>query len=171
MNTTLIRVINESCCQLPQIIQKVEKIADLIERKGDLNKIYYLIKDTLMSITLHVKDEQGRSYNSQRTQILQYINEHFTDNQMSLSSVADTFHITECYLSSLFKDISGENFSKYIEKLRIQRAYELIQNGFKINEVAQMSGYNSPQVFRRAYRRHYGVAPTRSESSRETTPT
>jgi AraC-like DNA-binding protein len=68
----------------------------------------------------------------------------------------------------LFKDISGENFSKYIEKLRMQRAHELIENGFKITEIAQMAGYNSPQVFRRAYRRHYGVAPGNSDNPNST---
>ncbi|HPJ01325.1 MAG TPA: AraC family transcriptional regulator [Candidatus Limiplasma sp.] len=165
MNTTLIRILNESCCQTPQLIQTGAKITDMIETKGDLQKILYLIKDTIMSITLQIKDEQGKNYINQHTLILQYIDEHYTDNQLSLTSVADTFHITEGYLSSLFKDISGENFSKYIEKLRMERAFELIRNGFKINEVAQMSGYNSPQVFRRAYRRHYGTAPTASAGS------
>ena len=165
MNSTLIRILNESCCQTPQLIQTGTKITDMIETKGDLQKIFYLIKDTIMSITLQIKDEQGKNYINQHTLILQYIDEHYTDNQLSLTSVADTFHITESYLSSLFKDISGENFSKYIEKLRMQRAFELIQNGFMINEVAQMSGYNSPQVFRRAYRRYYGTAPTTSTRS------
>jgi AraC-like DNA-binding protein len=160
LNSTLIRIFNESASHSAQLTQTGAKITHMIEAKEDLPKIYYLLKDTFMSAALLNKDEQGKSYNSQHAQILIYINEHFTDNQLSLTSVADMFHITEGYLSSLFKDISGENFSKYIEKLRMQKAHELIENGFRSGEIAQMVGYNSPQVFRRAYRRHYGVTPT-----------
>ncbi len=160
LNSTLIRIFNESASHSAQLIQTGAKITHMIEAREDQSKIYYLLKDTFMSAALLNKDEQGKSYNTQHAQILIYINEHFTDNQLSLTSVADMFHITEGYLSSLFKDISGENFSKYIEKLRMQKAHELIENGFRINEIAPMAGYNSPQVFRRAYRRHYGVTPT-----------
>jgi AraC-like DNA-binding protein len=164
MNSTLIRILNESDCDRAPFSHTGEKITQMIEAREDLQKVFYLLKDTLMSVTLQNKDEQGKSYYTQHAQILQYINEHFTDNQLSLTSVADMFHITEGYLSSLFKNISGENFSKYIENLRMQKAYELIRNGFKINEIAIMAGYNSPQVFRRAYRRHFGVAPSNSDT-------
>ena len=72
----------------------------------------------------------------------------------------DEFYITEVYLSKLFKEGTGQNFSKYVENLRLEQAKILLSNGVLVNEVAQQVGYNSPQVFRRAWKRHYGTTPT-----------
>lgn len=86
--------------------------------------------------------------------IKKYIQENYKDPQLSLSSVGEEFGITEVYLSKLFKRAAGENFSKYIEGLRMEQAGELIKEGRKAAEVASLVGYNSPQVFRRAWKRY-----------------
>lgn len=160
MNSTLIRIFNEKQKFPSRIITAGSKIASRLENREDLPQIYYLLKEVFKSITLFNKDEHRTSNISQHSQIIQYIDEHYLDPMLSLTSVADVFQITEVYLSQLFKHISGENFSKYVENLRLKKGHELIVNGFKINDVYQMSGYNSPQVFRRAYKRKYGVTPT-----------
>lgn len=92
--------------------------------------------------------------------IKQFINANYKDPQLSLTSVGEEFCITEAYLSKLFKRAAGENFSKYIEGIRMKRAKELIDQNLRITEVALLVGYNSPQVFRRAWKRYYGGAPS-----------
>lgn len=92
--------------------------------------------------------------------IKEYVDTHYVNPNISLVFVADEFHLSEVYLSKLFKQITGENFSKYIEQLRLTRANELLQQHMPIKDVAQAVGYNSPQVFRRAYKRMYGISPS-----------
>ena len=89
-----------------------------------------------------------------------FVDENYNNPQLSLSLTADAFYITEVYLSKLFKEGTGQNFSKYVENLRLEQAKILLGNGVLVNEVAQQVGYNSPQVFRRAWKRHYGTTPT-----------
>ena len=64
------------------------------------------------------------------------------------------------YLSKLFKRATGDNFSKYLEKIRVEKAKKLLKAGEKVSDVAAKVGYNSPQVFRRAYKRYYGCIPS-----------
>ncbi len=162
MNATRLRILNESG-HIPQRIAGAQgKIETGLETKEDLTQTYFLIKETIRAVTLHNKDAQGQDGSTQHAKILRYIDEHYTDPQLSLSRVADVFHITEVYLSHLFKVISGENYSKYVERLRLEHARDLMHRGFKVNEAAQLSGYNSPQVFRRAYKRVVGHAPSDS---------
>lgn len=92
--------------------------------------------------------------------IKDYVDTHYVNPNISLVFVADEFHLSEVYLSKLFKQITGENFSKYIKQLRLSRANELLQQHMPIKDVAQAVGYNSPQVFRRAYKRMYGISPS-----------
>lgn len=89
-----------------------------------------------------------------------FVDENYNNPQLSLSLTADAFYITEVYLSKLFKEGTGQNFSKYVENLRLEQAKLLLSKGVLVNEVAQQVGYNSPQVFRRAWKRHYGTTPT-----------
>ena len=87
--------------------------------------------------------------------IKKYIQDHYSNPQLSLSLVGEEFYITEVYLSKLFKKATGENFSRYVEGIRMKRAKELLDEGHKVSEVVQLVGYNSPQVFRRAWKRYY----------------
>lgn len=92
--------------------------------------------------------------------IKEYINKNYMDAQLSLTSVGEEFFITEVYLSKLFKRATGKNFSKYVEGIRMQHAKELLEQGKKVSEAAELVGYNSPQVFRRAWKRYYGNTPS-----------
>jgi YesN/AraC family two-component response regulator len=93
--------------------------------------------------------------------IIQYIDEHFTNPQISLISVADKFSITEFYLSHLFKEKTGINFSKYLEKLRMEYAQMLLsEKQYKVVDAARETGYGSHQSFGRVYRKYYGKSPS-----------
>lgn len=107
-------------------------------------------------------NQQKKSHNSGlQENILTYINGHFQDSQLSLALVADVFHISEAYLSSFFKEQTGENFSRFVERKRIEHACVLLQEGkWTINEIAEQCGYNSAQSFRRAFKRIKNVNPS-----------
>lgn len=93
--------------------------------------------------------------------IARYIDMHFTDPQISLASVASEFAITEFYLSHLFKEKTGVNFSKYLEKLRMKYAQILLsEKQYKVADAAREAGYGSHQAFGRAYRKYYGKSPS-----------
>lgn len=100
--------------------------------------------------------------------VKKYIHENYSDPQLSLSMLAEELCITEVYLSKLFKKATGENFSKYVENCRIKKAKEWIDQGKKIKEVAELVGYNSPQVFRRAWKRYYNHVPSENQAKEET---
>ena len=69
--------------------------------------------------------------------------------------------MTESYLSTLIKQLVGQNFSSYLEKLRIRRANELLKNHkLSIAEIGQAVGYDNSTSFGRAYKRVTGVSPS-----------
>jgi AraC-like DNA-binding protein len=106
-----------------------------------------------------VNNNAGRDERTEK--ILQYIDSHFTNPQISLISVADEFSITEFYLSHLFKEKTGVNFSKHLEKLRMEYAQMLLsEKQYKVADAAREAGYGSHQSFGRAYRKYYGKSPS-----------
>lgn len=109
-----------------------------------------------------IVSRQKKNYNNQLVdEVTQYINENYTNPQLSLSDVASRFGLTEANLSYYFKERAGENFSTYIENLRIEQACELLRRGeHPINEISELVGYNSDHSFRRAFKRIKCISPT-----------
>lgn len=117
---------------------------------------YERLKEAFMEIADSNRHSRNQKESGMKKQLRLYVIQHFADPNISLTSVADEFQITEVYLSRLFKQKTGENFSKYVEKLRIEEAKRLLGEGVLTrNEIAKKVGYNSPQVFRRAYKRYF----------------
>jgi len=72
------------------------------------------------------------------------------------------------YLSKIFKAAVGESFSKYLLRVRMDKAKKLIMDGnLKISDIAGFVGYNSVSHFVQAFRKFYGVTPGEYKSNKE----
>ena len=91
--------------------------------------------------------------------ILSYINANYADADLSLTSVADQFGISEPYLSNIFKQTQGINFSTYVEILRIGYAKNLLKTtSLTVGEISGLVGYGSTNSFCRAFKRVTGLS-------------
>ena len=89
--------------------------------------------------------------------IAYHIDNNYKDRDLSLTSTAEVFNISEPYLSSIFKKNLGINFSTYMENVRIEKAKELlVSTKFPIGEIAEQTGYSSTNSFCRAFKRVIG---------------
>ncbi len=157
---TLMRLINECHKNKEELISRSQMIFSE-EKDVSMEELFRRIRECYLMATDSYGEKEDTRGELLRQNIQEYVNMHFMDPQISLASVANAFHITEPYLSRVFKQETGENFSKYVEKLRVEKAQELIQTEqLTLSEVAEKVGYNSPQVFRRAYKRVCGVSPS-----------
>lgn len=67
----------------------------------------------------------------------------------------------EKYISQLFKEVTGVNFSDHLIKVRMDQAIILLkESGLTVDEIAVRVGYNSSHSFRRAFKRLMGVSPS-----------
>lgn len=104
-------------------------------------------------------DSQSENIRSDLMQrIRQYIQGHL--NEITLQSVADHVSLHPVYVSNLFKQESGENFSNYVLRLRMEKAVQLLKHKeLKISQIAQEVGYQKPQYFIKLFKAQYGMTP------------
>lgn len=98
--------------------------------------------------------------NNKIKSILQYMEDNFNNTGMGLAMVSEKFGLSEGYLSALFKEEMNVNFADYLEDLRMKEACRLLKEGVLVAEIAERTGYNSVQSFRRAFKRVLGVSPS-----------
>lgn len=91
--------------------------------------------------------------------LINWIHRHF-DEELSLQQFAKDHHISVGYLSRLFKEQTGQTFSDYVARYRIEKAKELIASGIaRINDVCCMVGYEDSKYFGNLFKRIVGVSP------------
>ncbi|KRE49022.1 response regulator transcription factor [Paenibacillus sp. Soil522] len=93
------------------------------------------------------------------TKAIEYIKLHYRDD-LTLQEVADTIHVSKSYFSNLFKKQSGQNFIDYLIDLRLHEAKRmLVQNEYKIYEVAEKSGFNDVKYFSKLFKKMTQMTP------------
>lgn len=95
--------------------------------------------------------------------IVNYVDNHYRESDMSLGRLAKTFSYTEKYLSSLFKKNMHIGFVAYLNNLRVQYANELIDKGDgSISEISSACGYSDYTYFSKVFKKSTGKTPTES---------
>lgn len=90
-----------------------------------------------------------------------YLQENYTDPSLCLSKVGDRFNISDTYLSHMFKEKTGQNFSVYLERLRMNEAARRLTSGdCNLTVLYADLGYTNPTSFRRAFKKYYGMTPS-----------
>ncbi|MDQ0428503.1 two-component system response regulator YesN [Planomicrobium stackebrandtii] len=104
-----------------------------------------------------VGDKANESNNLDK--ILGYIEQHYTE-PLRLSEIANHFHFNASYLSSYFSTHHKEGFSEYLNRVRIKKSMELLENStVSISNISGMVGYSEHSYFCKVFKRITGMSP------------
>ena len=93
-------------------------------------------------------------------EVQRYIDEHYTEANLSIATIAAEFRMHPYYLSSIFKKNTDCSIVSYIEKRRTEKAAELLlKRKYSVNEIAELVGYSNVSTFRRIFKKIKGVTP------------
>ncbi len=92
--------------------------------------------------------------------IKEIINDKYNE-PIGVQEIAEELKISNNYLSAIFKQSTGISFTRYLTKVRLEKAKELIEDSLlKIQDIAVMVGYEDQNYFSRVFRRQYGISPS-----------
>lgn len=84
------------------------------------------------------------------------------DRAIQLTDVAAAARVSEGHLSHLFQRQIGVSPMRYLLRLRMDRAAQLLcSTDLPISQIAEKIGFTDPLYFSRAVRRELGASPTR----------
>ncbi|MFV0342447.1 MAG: helix-turn-helix domain-containing protein [Anaerocolumna sp.] len=134
-----------------------EKLDELDEKMGQ-KKTFELIQEIAGDLCALFDSKSTQHLLIER--IKEYIKENYMDSSLSLNKISEEFKISESYFSFLFKEVTKENFSDYLEKIRMDKATILLSTtSINIADIAKEVGYNNTASFRRAFKRISSITP------------
>ena len=93
--------------------------------------------------------------------IKKYLDDHFTDQSLSLEKMSNELSYSKKYVSYLFKKVFGLGIIEYLNTIRIQNACAMIKQDFtSVNDIASRCGYSDAQYFSKIFKTKMGVTPT-----------
>jgi len=103
-------------------------------------------------------DAKGR-----RRLMIQSAKEFIRDNlhkPVMLADIAAHLGVSAYHLSHLFSETSGFTLSSYLVNARMEKAAALLADpAMRVSEVASEVGFEDPNYFCKAFRRHFGCSP------------
>ncbi len=91
--------------------------------------------------------------------IKKIVKEHLAD--VTLESVAKKIYMNPFYISKLFKQKTGINFTDYVTDCRMKKAADLLNDyNYRIYDISEIVGYSNPKNFARTFKQYYGVTPS-----------
>lgn len=95
-----------------------------------------------------------------REELIGYVAEHVFQYDFGLDQIAETFHLSQSYLSRFYKQETGFTFTQYVTNLRLDRAKRLLaETGLPLKEIVSQVGYIDTASFVRKFKSCEGVTP------------
>ena len=139
-----------------QITDYILKPVNYEEFGGCIDSLKISLFERRISASVEPEKQEERTI----TGLTRYLQEHLAE-EVSLSVLAEQFHLNPQYISQLFKSEIGVNFLAYLTSIRMERAKKLLlSTSLSIAEVAEQSGYGDYRVFTKVFKKSEGVTPS-----------
>ncbi len=87
--------------------------------------------------------------------------ERDVERDIGLDYIAQKVHLSSCYLSALFREVTGQGLISYITGYRMNLAVSLLlKSNLRIFEIAQHTGYRSTPYFCTVFKNKYRMTPS-----------
>lgn len=94
-----------------------------------------------------------------------YLNSNI-HRQPSVPETARFCGVSESGLKRLFDKYAGISVHKYLLKLKIKAAVQLLENGQTVSRTAQELGFNTQSYFSKAFKRETGLSPSQVQDGK-----
>ncbi|MHC1692428.1 MAG: helix-turn-helix domain-containing protein [Sphaerochaetaceae bacterium] len=155
---TILRLQAEFPQEMPGLDAEIARLDENPALPVALEQVFSILQSMV-----EVRERGKLSHNKYMAkEIKEYVSTRYRNFDLSLTTIAEKFNISENYLSYFFKEQEGECLSAYIQRKRMAEASALLLANWKmpISTIAANCGYPNVSSFRRAFKRVYGMSPS-----------
>ena len=129
--------------------------------------ITYAKKMISQAITIRDQNSGNKNRSILKTAV-DFIDEHYMDEDISLNTAANVANVSSNHFSALFSQNMGQTFIEYLTTLRMNKAKELLRcTGMRSSEIAGEVGYKDAHYFSYLFKKTQGMTPSEYRKARE----
>ncbi|MBP3360403.1 MAG: helix-turn-helix transcriptional regulator [Clostridia bacterium] len=145
----------------------IDSLEGLVSVRSE-SEAHESLKRIFSHIVSFVEEKSSAAGQGPYDVILKYIDDNLS-RDLSLVDISDKFGISVSHISKLLKDNYGITFKRYLNEQRVRRACRIMDENklIKINELAEMVGFNSATSFIRVFQQYMDITPKQYADSRK----
>ncbi|BCN32472.1 response regulator transcription factor [Anaeromicropila herbilytica] len=142
------------------IIDQCGNPQNLCFSNSNLEEIINYFENVFEVIFVFRETHSTQKYQSLLINAKEYINQYYSNEDISLQKVANHVNISPSYFSTIFSQQVGQKFIDYLTDIRMKKAKELLSSSsMKISEIGYAVGYNDPHYFSFIFKKAENVTP------------
>lgn len=144
-----------------KVQEKRHQLLNQITEKRTFQQAMDLVVDFAREAMEYMENEKSSSSKRQAIEAMEYIQERYADQNLSLNSICSYLGISTSYFSTIFKETTGETFMEFLIRTRMEKAKQLLENTtLKNYEIAERVGFADPHYFGISFKKITGMTPT-----------
>ena len=142
---------------------------DALEQGGASMEAAMAYAERILQKAIEIRDENSGNKNRDILEnSIEYIKNHYMDENMSLNAVAQVANISANHFSALFSQNIGQTFIEYLTGIRMEHAKELLRcTGKRASEIALEVGYKDSHYFSYLFKKTQGMTPSDYRKAKE----
>jgi len=146
---------------LQQPRDQIETIqADSFILENEDNTMDYACRIVEQALAIRDRIASNR-YDFVVEEVRKLIEEHYADEELSISSIAGSVNFSPNHLSMVFRNQTGQTLIHYLTEFRLNKAKEMLKcTSLRSSEISQKCGYKDPHYFSYLFKKTLGITPT-----------
>jgi YesN/AraC family two-component response regulator len=141
---------------------------DILPRMNNILKGMETVEETkiqMLDVLLHAEQQfqelrDTRKHHALMQNVRKYIEEQYSNPELSLKHLEDEFGMNGKYLSFLFREEIGVKFVDYLSQVRLENAKVLLtETQLSVQDTASQVGYTNSMTFIRGFKKYFGMTP------------
>ncbi len=140
------------------IVGSYEGIYKMLFQQLTLEKSITWLENISLTIIDQLTVKRNR-HGSLVRRVIDFVEKNY-QKPLSLKTLSYEFNITAPYLGKLFSDERGETFTVWLNRMRIEKAVELMKTtDLTVREIAQKIGYANSNYFYKLFKNYMNINP------------
>lgn len=137
-------------------IQSLSQVFTMVTIPEIKEYLFHMVEKT----TKEMGQQQINRINKLILNIKTYLDNNFSNHDLTLAKVAKIFYLNPSYLSRTFKKETGISFIKYLTTVRMEKAINLLtdKEDIKVFEIADAVGISDPNYFGTCFKKYTGMS-------------
>ena len=157
--TQITRTAIEAGADPDQTLQSNSSYFLKISQISDFNSLCHWMVRVTNTLIDHIFQATSAQHASTIHQSVHYINAHYNE-KITLEAMARRAYLSPSYFSRIFKEETGEPFSNFLNRVRIERSKELLRHkNLRLIDIAQLVGFADQSYYSKVFKRIEGISP------------
>ncbi|MBN7575774.1 response regulator transcription factor [Clostridium beijerinckii] len=131
-----------------------------IENVRDINALKEKLLESVAEIFNIIRQLKNKKFSKVVSNSIKHIEKKYYSQEISLKTLSNSMNINSAYLGRIFKTETGEFFTDYLNKVRIDKAKELLLNtNLKASDISVKVGFVNNNYFYTIFKKYTGINP------------